>query len=90
MSTTRNDVDPIRETEDREAPSDGLTSQPGTSRRGPDRVFERYALIASLTLLILCLVWIDRRTEADSAQASPPTDRRLRSCAVKAGPSFAA
>ena len=66
MSTTRNDVDPIRE-EPQEAPP-----PPG------DRVFERYALVASLTLLILCLVWMDRRTEAEAASAAPPADHRLR------------
>ena len=41
------------------------------------REFERYVLLAALTLLVLCLLWMDRSADSDrTAQAD--TDRVLR------------
>src|SRR5688572_23325880 len=54
-----------------DAPSaDGASSRPGD--------FERYALIAALTLVVLCLLLWDRWQRAPGASSVPSTDRTLR------------
>lgn len=52
----------------------GAAAHDAALRDADPREFERYALIAALTLLVLCLLWIDRRAEARGPDRRPIDD----------------
>ena len=56
-----------------------MSTAPDTDAPPEDdsREFERYALVAALTLLVLCLLWIDRRDEMTQEAAALDADSLL-------------
>jgi nucleoid-associated protein YgaU len=65
-------------------PQDAVTNDAGIAAPSPGAAdsrpgdFERYALIAAMTLVVLCLLLWDRWQRAPSANPVPSTDRTLR------------
>ena len=60
-----------------EAPSRTVAPSPDAADARPGD-FERYALIAALTLVVLCLLLWDRRHASGGPGTAPPPDRALR------------
>jgi hypothetical protein len=58
-----------------EATKSSAPAPPDDGERAGD--FERYALIAALTLVVLCLLVWDRWRARDPAASAPPPDRSL-------------
>lgn len=53
---------------------DGQHDGPEADRAGD---FERYALVAMMTLVVLCLLFVDGLRKREEAPAAPPADRLL-------------
>lgn len=69
-------MNPPEDSPHNESPTAAGTA--GTEPAGSDnREFERYVLVSALILLVLCLLWIDRRSELDNLERTG-TDRVLR------------